>query len=47
MYKQEAEQTHSATIVSEESEIKADERIDIPIFSLILITSLAFVLLEC
>ena len=44
VYKHKAEITHSATVVSEESEIKADEWIG-RIYSLILILSLAFALL--
>ena len=45
MYKQKTELTHSATVVSEESEINADEWIDLRIFSIMLIPSLAFAIL--
>jgi len=42
MFKHKAELTHAAAVISEESEIKADEWIDLRISSLMLIPSLAF-----
>ena len=44
--KHKAELTHSAAVISKKSEIKADEWINLRIFSLILILSLAFAILE-